>query len=263
MAILQIDNSIFVQYHKHYSTKPHAPTIIFHHGFMSDMNGSKALYLQEFCQQRDYNFIRFDNLGCGQSSGIFHEQNISSWVYAANQVLLKLAHNPEDTHLHGPVILVGSSAGAWVAALSALQNSSLVQGLVTIAAAFDFTEDLLWAKLAPADKEHLIENGTIMFQGDDPACRDSYPVSYQLIEDGRKYFLLRSKIALTCPVHLIHGVQDHEVPYATSLKAMELIAHDEVAMKLINNAGHSLSRPQDLHMIGNSIEEQLKLIMQV
>lgn len=251
MNILYTENKEnFIVYHKLNSSRKKAPSVIFHHGLMSNMHGSKALYLEQYCKNQDYNFIRFDNFGHGESSGKFVDQNISSWLEGLNLVMDKLAD--------GPVLLVGSSMGGWITMLKTIKCPKQVMGMVCISAAPDFTEELMWDKITTEEQVRLIQGESIDIMGSDPKCSNSYPIKHQLILDGRKHLLLNKKqIDITCHVHLIHGMYDVDVPYSLAERISSKINTDKVTLKLINDGSHSLSRDEDLQIICNSIEALL------
>lgn len=249
MNILYNENKEkFIAYHKLNVSKKKAHSIVFHHGLMSNMNGSKAVYIEKYCQERGYNFIRFDNFGHGQSSGKFVEQTISDWLEGLELVLDKLTD--------GPVMLIGSSMGAWITMLAALRNPRKIMGMVCISAAFDFTEELIWDKITTTQQNNLVNTGSIKIIGSSSDCSYTYPIGYNLIKDGRRHLLLnKQKIDIPCPVHFIHGMQDIDVPYSISERALSKIISNNLVLKLIKSANHSLSGEEDLRIICNSIEE--------
>lgn len=249
MNILYTENKDkFIAYHKLKPSKRKAHSIVFHHGLMSDMNGSKALYIEEYCKHQGYGFIRFDNFGHGKSSGEFSEQTISDWLEGLNLVV--------DQLTDGPVILVGSSMGAWITMLKTVQTSEKIAGLVCISAAPDFTEELMWDQMTKAEQKQLMDSGYANITGSAPDCNYTYPISYKLIKDGRNHLLLtKEKINITCPAHFIHGMQDIDVPYSISERAVSKITSNNAVLKLVKSANHSLSRPEDLKVICNSLEE--------
>jgi uncharacterized protein len=247
-TIATLSQERFIAYNKHYNSKNKAPYIVFSHGLMSNMHGSKALFIEEFCKKNNYNFIRFDNFGCGESSGDFISENISSWLDGLNLVIEKLTN--------GPVILIGSSAGAWISLLKTINNDqNNIAGLICISAAPDFTEELIWQNLTSAEKAQLQRKKIIEVKGSNPNCDHSYPISYDLIIDGRKNLLLKDEIKINCPVHLIHGMQDIDVPCSFTTRLAEKITSDQVVIKLIKDGDHRLARAQDLKILSNSIEE--------
>ena len=253
MKILHFNNpEESISYHKHIALKKQAPYVLFHHGFMSDMNGKKALAIEKFCQERGYNYIRFDNFGCGSSSGILTDQTISTWLRGANYAMDQLT---EDTS----VLLVGSSLGAWIAVLSAMTNKTKVIGVIALSAAFDFTEELIWNNLLPEQRLKL-EGGDICYiKGTNQNCDNSYPITMDLIVDARQYLLLNKEtIDISCPVSLIHGTQDLDVPCTISRRALEKFTNSSnVTLELIDGADHRLSRPYDLRIVCEAIDKIL------
>lgn len=252
MDILHTNNrEKFLAYNKYKTAKKKAPFIIFHHGLMSDMNGSKAMWLEDHCKKNDYNFIRFDNFGHGQSSGKFSDQTISIWQEGLNLIIDKLAKQP--------VLLVGSSMGAWITLLASIKRPNDIIGMVGISSAPDFSEELIWNKLTHSQKQKMQVEGICDIGGTDPACGHVYPISFDLIKDGRNHLLLnKEKINIKCPVHLLHGKQDIDVPSSISERIFSKISHNDVSIKIIKDGNHSLSREKDLNMICNSIDEILQ-----
>jgi uncharacterized protein len=253
MGILQINNeNRFLAYQKYNTTKKHSPTIIFHHGLMSNMQGKKALWLERYCKSKEYNFVRFDNFGHGQSSGEFSEQTISDWEEGLNLIIDNLSVTS--------VILVGSSMGVWITSLVCMKRPEKIVGMVGISSAPDFSEELIWNKLTEEQKEKLQSEGIFNFRGSDPNCQDVYRISFDLIKDGRNHLLLnKENIDIKCPVHLIHGMQDTDVPFSISERLSSKITHQQVVLKLIKDGDHRLSRQEDLEIISNSISEIISL----
>lgn len=215
----------------------HSPHVVFLHGFHSDMEGGKALALEAFCQARGTSFLRFDAFGHGQSSGDILAGTIGRWTDDAVAVL--------DELTGGPVVLVGSSFGGWIALLAALRRRDRVAGLMGIAAAPDFTEDLMWATFTPEQKRELVETSAVAlpncFEPDKP-----WIVPRLLIEEGRNHLLLRDAVNLYCPVRLVHGQRDGDVPWRTALGLADSLASEDVEITLIKDGDHRLSRPQDI-----------------
>jgi pimeloyl-ACP methyl ester carboxylesterase len=221
------------------------PGVVFLGGFASDMSGNKATALQHFCAERGQGFLRFDYLGHGQSSGDFRDGSIGRWVQDALAVL--------DGLVAGPQILVGSSMGGWIALLTARARPQRVAGLVGIAAAPDFTEDLMWAAMDEEDRARLLADGVIeetTRYGPTP-----YPITLRLIEDGRRHLLLRDTIALNRPVRLLHGMQDTDVPWRTALTIAERLSGGDVAVTLVKDGDHRLSREADLRRLFAAVAE--------
>ena len=205
-------------------------------GFRSDMNGIKATALAGHCRSRDHAFLRFDYFGHGASSGDFQAGTIGRWLEDALAVI--------DGLTEGPLILVGSSMGGWIALLAALARPGRVKALIGIAPAPDFTEDLIWARLSEAQRRELLERGELAAASAYEA--DPIPITLRLVEEGRRHLLLRGPIRLSCPVRLLHGMGDPDVPYQTSLRLMEKLTETEAVIELIEDGDHRLSRPQDL-----------------
>lgn len=221
------------------------PGVMFLGGFGSDMTGSKASYLSEFCRNRGQAYVRFDYTGHGQSSGRFIEGTIGRWLDDATAVF--------DQMTAGPQILVGSSMGGWLMVLLALRRPERVVGLVGVAAAPDFTEELIWQTLAPEDRRRLVAEGVIYSPSDyGPAPT---PYTLRLIEDGRRHLVLRQSIPFTGPVRLLHGLQDKDVPWQMSQRLSDAVQSDDVVVTLIKGGDHRLSTSQDLDRLGEAINE--------
>ncbi|HYI73281.1 MAG TPA: alpha/beta hydrolase, partial [Skermanella sp.] len=159
-----------------------------------------------------------------------------------------------DQTTSGPQIVVGSSMGGWMMLLTALARPDRVAGLVGIAAAPDFTEDLIWSTLDEADRTTLMETGVLMQPSD---YGEPYPYTRHLIEDGRKHLLLRQTIPLTCPVRLLHGMRDADVPWRTSQRIAERLAGEDVRITLVKDGDHRLSREQDIALLCRTVAELL------
>lgn len=216
-----------------------APGVLFCSGFTSDMTGTKATALERFCVAERRAFTRFDYRGHGASSGRFEDGTIGGWAEDALAIVDRLAE--------GPLIIVGSSMGGWVALLVALARPERVRGLVGIAAAPDFTDDLLLARATPDQRQALAEKGSWM----EPSAYGGppYPVTRTLIEDGRRHLVLRAPVAIRCPVHLLHGMADADVPWRNSLRLAERLESDDVTLELIKGGDHRLSTDRDIRRI--------------
>ncbi|MBL8629237.1 MAG: alpha/beta hydrolase [Rhodospirillaceae bacterium] len=226
------------------------PTIVFLHGLKSDRNGTKADVLVKHCAEKGFGFLRFDMFGHGQSSGQFQDGTISRWVEDAVTVI--------DELTQGPVILIGSSMGGWVAVKTALARPERMAGFIGIAAAPDFTEDLMWAELSDAQRAQVMDEGFIDLPSEYDA--EPYRINKALIEDGRINLVLRDEIAITCPVRLLHGQRDTSVPWQIALSLSDMIVGDDVQTLLIKDGDHRLSRPQDLKHLCNVVDD---LVQQV
>lgn len=243
-SILKLDDKQYIAYHKS-EGKQNKPGVIFLGGFMSDMDGTKATELEKFCRKKGYNFIRFDYFGHGKSSGKFTDGTISIWRDNALAVL--------DQLTTGKQILVGSSMGGWLMLLVALARPERVSSIIGVASAPDFTEDLIWQQMSDDEKTELKQNGVFMLKsdyGDDP-----YPITKELIEDGRKNLLLDSNININCPVRLIHGILDEDVPSHLSVMLSQQLTTDNICVNLIEDGDHRMSEPQHIELLCEILED--------
>jgi pimeloyl-ACP methyl ester carboxylesterase len=221
------------------------PGIVFLSGFASDMTGTKGTALAAWAQERGQAILRFDYSGHGQSSGAFRDGTIGRWTTDALAAIDKLTA--------GPQILVGSSMGGWIMLLVALGRPDRIAGLVGIAAAPDFTEDLMWAAMSSETRARLLADGVIQ----QPSQYQDAPleITRALIEDGRRHLALRAPLAIRCPVRLLHGMADPDVPWQTSIRLAERLAGDDVTVTLIKDGDHRLSRAEDLQDIFAAVEQ--------
>jgi pimeloyl-ACP methyl ester carboxylesterase len=221
------------------------PTVVFLGGFMSDMKGRKAEALAELCARRGQAFLRFDHFAHGESSGTMEEATVGGWARDAVAVLDRLTH--------GPLLLVGSSMGAWVMLLAALARPDRIHALIGLAAAPDFTEELVWNAYTAEEQERLMRDGKIV----EPSAYGDRPYIFtrKLIEDGRRHLVLGRPIAIAAPVRLVHGIADRDVPYTTSLRLAERLTTTDVVVTLIKDGDHRLSRDGDLARIGDIVAE--------
>jgi len=213
-----------------------SPGVIFCSGFMSDMTGTKALTLEAFCREQGRAFVRFDYLGHGESDGEFADGTIGRWCDDALVVF--------DELTQGPQVVVGSSMGGWISLLLALQRPERVQGLLLLAPAPDFTEEMITKEFNDADRAELAVNGRLLRPteyGDEP-----YIITQQLIEEGRQHLLLGQEIPTQCPVDIIHGMNDSDVAWQRSLTLVEKLQSDEVTLHYVKQGDHRLSEPADL-----------------
>ncbi|MBT3306793.1 MAG: alpha/beta hydrolase [Alphaproteobacteria bacterium] len=231
----------------YYRISGKSPGVVFMTGFKSDMTGSKALVLEEACRQRGQAFLRFDYTGHGQSSGAFEDGTIGQWAEDAIHAL--------DTLSDGPQVLVGSSMGGWIMLLTALARLDRVVGLVGTAAAPDFTEDLMLRELTPDQIQQIETQGFTEI----PNCYDEepYKITKALLDDGRNHLLLNAEIPLDCPVRLIHGDKDEDVPWQTSLRIADALRTSDVETLLVKNGDHRLSEPHDLNRLCRTVERLL------
>ena len=227
-----------IAYHKTAGDKTakRAPGLIFLGGFMSDMTGTKALALESHAQAAGLDFLRFDYLGHGASSGLFEDGAIGRWAEDAVAVL--------DALTEGPQILIGSSMGGWIMLLAALARPERVAGLVGVAAAPDFTEALMWQRFSPEIRATMARDG-VYYEASEYGT-EPYPITMDLIVEGRNHLLMDAPIPISCPVRLIHGTADPDVPWQLSLDLMDRLAAGDVEVTLVKGGGHRLSEPEDL-----------------
>ena len=215
------------------------PGVVFLGGFHSDMTGSKAEYLASWCAARGRAFLRFDYSGHGASGGRFEEGSIGQWAADAERVLLELTE--------GPQILVGSSMGGWIALLLARRHPERLAGLIGIAAAPDFTEDLMWAQFPPAVREAILRDGAWHRPSE---YGEPYPITRHLIEEGRGHLVLRAPLPISAPVRLLHGQADPDVPWESALRLAAHITGEDVDVVLVKAGDHRLSKPGELALLG-------------
>ena len=226
------------------------PGVVFLHGLRSDMTGGKALAVEAWCRRHGHACLRLDVRGHGRSSGRFEDGSIGLW---AADVVAAL-----DALTEGPQVLVGSSMGGWLMLLAALERPRRVAGLLGLAAAPDFTEDLIHQRFSPEQKRALLVAGQVMIDEDEGL--PPLPVTRLLIEDGRQQMLLRDRINIACPVRLIHGQRDASVPWETALRLDEQLASDDVEVTLVKSGGHRLSEPADLARMETALERLLQTV---
>jgi len=219
-----------------------SPGIVWFGGFKSEMTGIKAAALDRWAEREGRSIIRFDYFGHGKSSGNFRAGTITRWREDSLAVLNQLTS--------GPQILVGSSMGAWLALLTALARPHRVAGLLLIAPAVDFTERLLWERLDAATRQQIMTQGEwLRPSAYDP---DPYPITRALIEDGRTNLLLDRPIVLRCPVRIVHGMQDPDVPWAHAMKLVAALGPN-TEITLVKDGDHRLSTPHELAVIERTL----------
>jgi pimeloyl-ACP methyl ester carboxylesterase len=222
------------------------PTIVFLPGYKSDMEGSKAVFLNAWAAAAARAMLRLDYSGHGVSGGRFEDGTIGLWTEDALAII--------DAVTDGPLILIGSSMGGWIGLNIALARRDRVVGFIGIAAAPDFTETLVWQSMPAPARERLMAEGVIYAPSE---YGDPLPFTRALIEDGRRRLLLGGAIPLTCPVRLLQGQQDAEVPWETALTIAEKVQSTDVRVTLIKDGDHRLSRPSDLALLHETVEEVL------
>ena len=222
-------------------------TVVFFHGLMSDMVGAKPTAIQKFCRKLKLNFLKFEYSGHGRSSGKFIEGNISKWTDEAKQLIKSKIKKDKN------LIFVGSSMGSWIALNLFSFFKKQIKGFIGIASAPEFLEKLMWKKFSKKIKKiimtkkiyHLEHGGFI------------YPITKQLIFDGRKNKVLNNKINLKIPIVLFHGAKDEVVPLNFSKKIFKIFKKSKKKLIKIKNGDHSLSRKSDLKKICNELNYML------
>jgi pimeloyl-ACP methyl ester carboxylesterase len=227
------------------TTSGRTPTVAFLGGFRSDMTGTKAVALEDWARRTGRAYVRFDYLGHGQSSGRFEDGTIGRWLDDTLAVL--------DQLTEGKLVLVGSSMGGWLSLLAGRARPERLAGLVLIAAAPDFTERMLLNGLSPEDRARLQRDGRL----ERPSQYSPEPsvFTWKLIEEGRNHLLLDKKLALPCPVRLLHGQSDPDVPWEYSLQIARHLEAPEVITTFVKGGDHRLSTPADIARLIATVEE--------
>ena len=223
------------------------PTVIFLGGFKSDMEGSKAIFLEKWAKKRKRSFLRFDYSGHGQSSGDFLNLGIGDWRNDAKQIIGLTENNG--------IILVGSSMGGWIALLLSRELGSRLKGLITIAAAPDFTEEGMWKNFTEDQKKEVLNKGVLYLPSD---YSEPYPITRYLIENGRQNLVLCEPLELTCPVRLMQGTEDTAVTRETALKLFDHINADDLSLFFKRGADHSFSDQGCLEILEKNLEDILQ-----
>jgi len=222
------------------------PGILFCGGFKSDMQGNKARFLDNLCRENGWQYTRFDYRGHGQSDADFGSCTLDDWIADSRSVLQKVTT--------GPQLLVGSSMGAWVAVHVAKSHQQRIVGLLGIASAPDFTERLIWQQLEHRVQQDLIAGGTYRL----PSLSDSeqkYEISYPLIASGRRNSVLSNSFDLQCPIRLLHGTADLDVPYSLSVELLHALAVEDATLTLMHNVDHRFSSDTCLQLIARQLIE--------
>ena len=225
-------------------TEGQGPMVVFLGGLKSDMEGTKALYLEDWCRTQGRAFLRFDYSGHGQSSEAFEDGSIGDWHQDTLAAI--------DTLTKGPLVIVGSSMGGWQALLLAKRRPERIAGLVTIAAAPDFTEDGYWAKFSDAQKTAIETVGRVELPSD---YMEPYIVTKRMIEDGREHLVLRAPFALPFPVRFLQGTEDTAVTRDTALQLLDHADGADMRLSLVKGGDHSLSDPASLELIVQAVVE--------
>ncbi len=220
-----------------------APVVVFLPGFASDMTGTKAMLLRDACAARGQAMLRLDYSGHGASGGKFIDGCIGDWVEDAAQVVANALGEE-------PLLLVGSSMGGWIALLLALRFGARVRAMLLVAPAPDFTELLIRPRLPVAVLQRLETEGVIYRPS---AYGEPMPLTWKLLQDGARHLLLNGPIGVTCPVRVLHGMKDADVPWQTSLDLAACLASEDVRLTFLKDGDHRLSRPRDLKLLEQTL----------
>ena len=225
------------------------PGVLWMGGFKSDMTGTKAEHLHHWAASRGSAYVRFDYSGHGASGGAFEDGTISKWLEESLAVF--------DQATEDEQIVVGSSMGGWLALLLAralaARGEKRLKALVLIAPAPDFTEVLMWARFPPPARELIEKTGRLFkpsLYGEDP-----YVITHALIEDGRRNLILGAPFQVGCPVRILQGAKDEDVPWEHAMRLVTCLAEDDVVFSLVKDGDHRLSRPEDLERLTAALEE--------
>jgi pimeloyl-ACP methyl ester carboxylesterase len=226
------------------------PGLFWLSGFKSDMQGTKAVALDGWAAENGRACIRFDYSGHGASGGRFIDGTIGRWLEESLAVF--------TTYCRGPQVIIGSSMGGWLALLLARvlrqhRDAPPLAGMVLIAPAVDFTEELMWKQFTPQIKQQLADTG--QWQRPSDYSDDPYIITRALIEEGRNHLLLDGLIETGCPIRILQGVQDTDVPWQHAIELTSRLAHDDVVLSLIKDGDHRLSRPEDIARLLAAVSE--------
>jgi pimeloyl-ACP methyl ester carboxylesterase len=220
------------------------PPVVWMGGFKSDMQSTKAIAIDDWCKANGRTMVRMDYQGHGESSGDFRDGTFSIWKEDAEAILTHVVQEP--------AVIVGSSMGGWLAVSLAKQwfgksNRLRPAGLVLIAPACDFTEELMWPQFPESVRREIIDRG--VFNLPSAYSPEPTPITRALIEDGRKNIVFGTTFQVGCPVHILQGLKDPDVPWQHALKLVEHLPLDPVVTTLVNDGDHRLSRPQDIERL--------------
>jgi pimeloyl-ACP methyl ester carboxylesterase len=224
----------------------HKPTVVFLGGFRSDMSGTKALALDIWARRSGFAFLRFDYFAHGASDGAFEDATVGRWIDDARSVIGAVVGD-------GPLVLVGSSMGGWIMLNLVDALRERLVGLVGIAVAPDFTQELIWPELSPADQATLKREGRLLR----PSRYTPEPdiLTLKLIEEGADHLVLNRPLDLPCPLHLLHGTADPEVPWRHSQRVLEHVRAPEATLTLVKDGDHRLSQPGDIARLLSTVEK--------
>ena len=218
------------------------PTVIWIGGFRSDMEGTKALALEQAARERGWSFVRYDHFAHGQSSGDWRQATIGRWREDAVALI---------DSLEGPVIPVGSSMGGWVALLATLARPERIKGVVLVNPAQDFTEKLMWPGLADHERQAILREGETVITEEGLG---SYVLTRRMFEEARDWLLLDGIIDIKAPIHVLQGRADDVVPWRHQVDLVERLSGGDVRLDLIEGGDHRLSTPRDLERLVEAVE---------
>ena len=210
-------------------------TFVWMCGFKSDISGTKVLRLEDWANRTGHGFLAFDYSGHGESDGAFEDGTVSQWRDDALAAI--------DSQTDGPLVIVGSSMGGWMALLAALARPDRVKGLVLIAPAPDFTEKLMWPEFPAKAQAEIMEQGFTLRPSD---YDEPYTITRALIEDGRQWQILDKPIGFDGPVRILQGMQDADVPWTHAARLVDALTASDLTITLIKDGDHRLSREQDI-----------------
>jgi pimeloyl-ACP methyl ester carboxylesterase len=242
-AFLETPQGRKIAYHR---SEGIGPGLVFLGGFKSDMEGTKAVHLEAWAKAQGRAFLRFDYSGHGQSSEAFTDGSIGDWAEDAFQAISQLTS--------GPQILVGSSMGGWISLLLTKRMPERIAGLVTIAAAPDFTEDSMWAGFSEAQKAELEASCQVALPSD---YGEPYIITKRLIEEGRKTLVLRDPLSLPFPTRFLQGTADADVDMSVALRLLDHADGDDMRLVLLKGGDHRFSDPEALQLIEDAINNVL------
>ena len=232
-----------IRYLKHH--QKNTTYVVFLHGFMSDLEGKKPKAFLKFAKKNKINFLALEYSGHGKSSGKFIDGNISKWSKETSILIRKIVKKNK-------IILVGSSMGAWISLIQFQYFKTQIKGFLGIGSAPEFLEKLMWNKFSQSKKKEIKKNGIIHLKHGDY----EYPITYQLIKDGRKNKVLHKKIFQNINVTMVHGNKDKSVPVSYSKKVLRIFKNSKKRLVIVKNGDHSLSTPKWLKIL----KSELKLI---
>ena len=223
------------------------PGVVFLSGLKSDKEGTKAIFLSQWAEKNNRDFLRFDYRGHGASSGTFEETSISDWLEDTKSIVLSLTS--------GPQILVGSSLGGWIALLFAKLYPQKVAGIIGIAAAPDFTAKYAINNLTKDQRQELKTTGKLSF--DSEYFEEPLVITQKLIEDGNQHLILTKNQCIDCPVRLFHGSLDEDVPLSTSIDILKSLSSVDMQLQIIKGIDHRFSTAECLELIKETLERML------